>query len=291
MLKSFKEAFALFQIWKEHRHFGKQILLLSKNELIKTYKGAFLGYAWAIIKPIVTLFALWFLFALGLRGDGTRHGMFGIFPFLLTGYIPWFYINDSIMYGTKCIRTNSQFVTKISYPVSTIMTFTNLSKIYINVLLTGLMYIVLMLTGGAHPAIQNIQFFLYCPLMFLFFLGLSWINAPLAVFSRDFENLVNSILTMLFWISGTLFDTYSLENPILRKIMYLNPITFFINGYRKTFLYDEWFWEHSIKITADSHVVYSSNWENLIFLIELILVLVLGAINYKRTRKTMADIL
>ena len=74
--------------------------------------------------------------------------------------------------------------------------------------------------------------------MFLFFLGLSWINAPLAVFSRDFENLINSILTMLFWISGSLFDTYSLDNAVLRRIMYFNPITFFVNGYRKTFLYN-----------------------------------------------------
>ena len=282
----------MFKILKEHKHFGKQILLLSKNELIKTYKGAFLGYGWAIIKPVFTLLALWFLFALGLRGSSTRHGdMIGIFPFLLTGYVPWFFINDSMLHGTKCIRSHSQFVTKISYPVSTIMTFTNLSKLYVSVALTGIMYVVLICLGY-QPDITNVQFFLYCPLMFLFFLGLSWVNAPLAVFSRDFENLINSILTMLFWISGSLFDTYSLDNAVLRRIMYFNPITFFVNGYRKTFLYNEWFWEHSKEINKGVETVYySSAWENYIFLGELVLVLILGSIIYKKTRKTIADIL
>lgn len=286
----YKGAFALFQIWKEHRHFGKQVFLLSINELKKTYKGAFLGFGWAVIKPAVTLFSLWFLFALGLRGNSIRHGEFGVFSFLLVGYIPWFFMNDSIIFGTRCIRTNSQFVTKISYPVSTIMTFTNISKFYIHIILSVLMYIVLMFTGEVGPMIQNIQWFFYAPLMLLFFMGLSWVNAPLAVFSRDFENFINAIITMLFWVSGTLFDTYELDNRFLRAIMYCNPITYFINGFRKTFLYGEWFWQHSSTM-ANGHVLYSSFWENAIFFAELIFVIAFGSWNYKRTRKTMPDIL
>ena len=38
----------LFTIFKEHKGFGKQILLLAKNELIKTYKGAVIGPLWAV---------------------------------------------------------------------------------------------------------------------------------------------------------------------------------------------------------------------------------------------------
>lgn len=278
----------MFRIWKEHHHFGKQIFLLSKNELIKTYKGAFLGFGWAIIKPLITLFALWFMFEIGLRSGGLKHGHV-FFYFLLTGYVPWFFINDNILYGAKSIRQNSQFVTKISYPVSTIMTFTALSKLYIHIFLTAIMYVVLLIAGYP-PTIYNLQFFLYCPLMFLFFLGLSWITAPLSVFSRDFENLVNSILTMLFWMSGILWDTYSVSNVWLRRIMLLNPINFVVNGYRKTFLYGEWFFQHSFE--ADGAIrMTDATWENVIFLIELAVVLLLGAYNYNRTRKTMPDIL
>ena len=55
----------MFQIFKEHKGFGKQIFLLAKNELIKTYKGAVIGPFWAVIKPAFTLFVYWFAFQIG----------------------------------------------------------------------------------------------------------------------------------------------------------------------------------------------------------------------------------
>ncbi|MBR3290045.1 MAG: ABC transporter permease, partial [Clostridia bacterium] len=156
--------------------------------------------------------------------------------------------------------------------------------------LTAIMYVVLLIAGYT-PTLYNLQFFLYCPLMFLFFLGLSWITAPLSVFSRDFENLVNSILTMLFWMSGVLWDSYSVAGTWLNRIMLLNPINFIVNGYRKTFLYGEWFWQRSFEASRGTIRMTDALWENVIFVAELILVLALGAYNYNRTRKTMPDIL
>ena len=49
----FKE---LKQIIKDHIDYRQQILKLAKSDLIKTYRGSALGWSWAIIKPIVTIF-------------------------------------------------------------------------------------------------------------------------------------------------------------------------------------------------------------------------------------------
>ena len=57
----------LFTIFKEHKGFGKQIFLLAKNELIKTYKGAVIGPLWSIVKPAFTIFVYWFAFSVGIR--------------------------------------------------------------------------------------------------------------------------------------------------------------------------------------------------------------------------------
>ena len=91
------EGIVLFQIFKEHRGFGKQILLLAKNELIKTYKGAVIGPFWAVIKPAFTLFVYWFAFSVGIRsaGDvevfinGEYVDTFQRFTFMLVGFIPF----------------------------------------------------------------------------------------------------------------------------------------------------------------------------------------------------------
>ena len=207
----------MFQIFKEHQGFGKQILMLAKNELIKKYKGAVIGPLWSVVKPLFTLFVYWFAFEIGLKSAGNVQVIFpelgkaggtyeySRFLFMLIGFIPWFFINESIVQGAKSIRENRQFVNKVSFPVSTIMTYTSVARLYVHIFLTVLMYIYITFIGGTiklpgaeavtagiTPSIYNLQIFFYMPLMFIFFLVLSWSTAPMSAFSRDFENLIVS---------------------------------------------------------------------------------------------------
>ena len=50
-------------ILNEHLTYRKQVIKLAKSDLIKTYRGSALGWAWAIIKPVVTIFVFWFSFS------------------------------------------------------------------------------------------------------------------------------------------------------------------------------------------------------------------------------------
>lgn len=274
----------MFQIIKEHRHFGKQIFLLAKNELIKTYKGAVIGPFWAVIKPAFTLFVYWFAFSCGIKELGnisvTQYGINWSgdrFTFMLVGFIPWFFITDSITQGAKSIRLNRQFVTKIRFPVSTIMTYTAMARLYVHIFLAVIMYIFLTFASGVAPSIYNVQFFFYCPLMFLFFVALTWSTAPMSAFSRDFENMIVSIMSGIFWLSGIIYSSYGFESGPLKWFMLLNPINFFANGYRNAFLYHQWFWHYPTEL--------------IIFTIELVIVILLGVFNYNRLRKTLPDVL
>lgn len=285
----------MFQIAKEHKGFGKQIMLLAKNELIKKYKGAVIGPLWAVVKPLFTLFVYWFAFEIGLRASGsgvtvvightTVVGTFSRFLFMLVGFIPWFFMQESILLGSRSIVLNRQFVTKVNFPVSTIMTFTHVARLYVHLFLTLLMYLFVTFVGGTvngveggvAPSIYNLQFFFYMPLMFIFFLVLTWSTAPMAAFSRDFENMIVSLMSGIFWLTGIVYDTYGLENDVLRRIMLLNPMTFFANGYRNTFLYHRWFWEYPT--------------EFYIFVAEFIVLIGLGIYNYNRLRKKLPDVL
>lgn len=276
----------MFQIFKEHRHFGKQILLLAKNELIKTYKGAVIGPFWAVIKPAFTLFVYWFAFSIGIKTmgevtvnvNGDLVGTFERFTFMLVGFIPWFFITDSITQGAKCIRVNRQFVTKVSFPVSTIMTYTAVARLYVHLLLAAIMYVYVIFTQGV--SVYNLQFFLYCPLMFAFFVVLTWSTAPMSAFSNDFSNMIISIMSGIFWLSGIIYDSYAFTDELggfLKYFMLINPINFFANGYRNAFLYERWFFEYPLEL--------------IIFLVEFLVILVLGMYNYKRLRKTLPDVL
>lgn len=271
----------LGDIINEHKSFGKQILKLAKVELVKTYKGSALGPAWAVIKPSFQLFVYWFAFSVGLRKmtvvDVTIGGAevhFSRFLFMLVGLVPWFYMNESITQGAKTIRTHKQFVTKVNFPVSTIMTYTALSRLIIHLMISALMYIYVCFAWG--PSWYNLQFFLYMPIMFLFFVMLSWSTAPMSAFSPDFENSLLSLMTGAFWLSGIIYNSYDLPEP-LNTIMLFNPINFFANGYRKAFLYHQPFFEYKTEL--------------FIFLLEFAAVFILGVYNYNRLRKKIPDVL
>ena len=138
----------LVQIPKEHSGFMKQTFMLAKEDLIKTYKGAVIGPLWALMKPLFQLFVYWFAFSI-LRGDSNKKEMgMDYFLFLMSGFVAWFFMSEMISRGSKSIADNRQFVNKVSFPVSVIMTYTSLSKYYVHIFLLSLCYLYITLAGG-----------------------------------------------------------------------------------------------------------------------------------------------
>jgi len=262
-------------IIQEHRGFWGQIWKLARLDIKKRFKGSFLGSAWAIVGPFTTLMLFWFVFTIGLRAGGDINGV-PFFQFLMVGLVAWYFMRDMLNQGARTIRQNSQYVTKIHFPVSTIMTFSAISYAIVHLMLLACVYLYLVAMGNT-PSLYHLQFFIYFPLMFIFFLAVTWTLAPWVVYSRDLQNLISSVMTAVFWLSGILWNSYDLGLPWLKKLMIFNPVTFFVNGYRKTFLYHEWIWERPIEVY--------------VFLGILAITIAFGVYNYKRLRKDMADVL
>ena len=63
----------LSEIYHEHVDYHKQTLKMAKTDLVRTYRGSALGWSWAVIKPVITIFIYWFAMSMGLR-HGKPHG-------------------------------------------------------------------------------------------------------------------------------------------------------------------------------------------------------------------------
>ena len=57
----------LSEIVSDHIKFRRQLLKLAKSDIVKQYRGAALGWMWAVISPAVTIFVFWFAFSIGVR--------------------------------------------------------------------------------------------------------------------------------------------------------------------------------------------------------------------------------
>ena len=214
------------EIIKDHVQYGQQIFKLAKADLVKTYRGAALGWAWAIIKPAVTIFVYWFTFQIGIRGIGKEVEGFPYFLWLISGVIPWFYMSDMITGGTECIRKYSYLVTKMKFPISTIPTFFSISKFMVHLALLVIMILIFIIMGYP-PDIYLLQLPIYMLLSFMFFTVFSLFSSLLACMSKDFSNLVKSLVTAVFWLSGIIWNINTLKDkPWLKSLLKNNPVTY-----------------------------------------------------------------
>lgn len=263
------------EIIKDHITYLQQIFKLAKADLVKTYRGAALGWSWAIIKPAVTIFVYWFAFSIGLRMGGDVDG-YPYFLWLISGLLPWFYMSEMITSGTDTIRKYSYLVTKMKFPVSTIPTFVSISKFIVHLLLVVIVILIFIFMGYP-PDIYIIQLPFYMLCMFIFFTIWSLFSSLLASMSKDFGNLVKSMVTAVFWLSGILWNPETITIPWLKKILMLNPVTFITTGFRNCFINHVWFFEQPKRL--------------LYFVIITAIMLVIAIWTYKRLRKEIPDVL
>lgn len=266
---------SFINIIKEHKEYKHQIFKLAKADLTKTYRGAALGWSWAIIKPTVTIFVYWFAFTIGLRMGGNV-GKFPYFLWLISGVVPWFYMSDMITGGADSIRKYSYLVTKMKFPISTIPTFVNISKFIVHLFLMAIVVAIFMMFGFK-PDIYLLQLPFYMAIMFVFFNLWSLFASLLAAISKDFLNLVRAFVTAVFWLSGIIWNADTVTIPWLRRFLNLNPVTFIVNGYRNCFINKIWFWEQPKRIVYV--VIFTA------------IMLILALWSYRKLRKEIPDVL
>lgn len=265
----------LIKILREHFEYRQQIFKLAKSDLVKTYRGAALGWSWAIIKPTVTIFVYWFAFQIGIRSGKAVNG-YPFFLWLIAGLIPWFYISDMLTSGTEAIRKYSYLVTKMKFPVSTIPTFVSISKLSVNLLLIVIVF-ALYLFFGFKPDVYWLQVFFYIFLSFILATTWALFSSLIAAISKDYANLVKSFVSAVLWLSGILWDPEKIKIAWLKKALSMNPVTYIVNGFRNSFINKIWFWEKPERL--------------LYFFIWCILMLALALWAYKKVRKDIPDVL
>ena len=263
------------EIFNDHKTYGKQILKLAKADLVKTYRGSALGWAWALVKPVMTIFVFWFAFTYGLR---MKPGVedFPFFLWLIAGFVPWFYMSSMISGGAACIRVNNQLVTKMHFPASVVPTFTSLSRLFINIILVVIMLIIYAAFGHL-PTIYYLNIPVYLLMMFVWFTIWALFAGMLSAMSRDFLNLIRAIQQPVFWLSGIMYDVSKIDVHWIQSALSYNPVTIIATGFRNTLIHQRWFFEDAYLMRC--------------YLICLIAISLLAIWAYKKTYKDIPDVL
>ena len=253
-----------------------QIWNLAKFELKKQSRGAALGWAWFFIKPLMYVFCFWFAIEIGLRATRTVPGDAPYILWLASGIIPWFYMQHMLSTGVDVMHKYPYLVNKVKFPLSAISSVYGLAMMVIQ-LMTQLIIVVLYFLCGQSIDIYLLQVPFLLVLMYVFWFFFSVFMSPLCAMSKDMANLMSTLSTPFFWLSGVLFNVKTTGVPAIQAVLYFNPITFFVTGFRDAIYDKEWVWEDPMMCAG--------------FIAVFVVTVIASLVVYKKTNKEVADVL
>lgn len=231
-------------IIKEQFQNIRTIFRLAKYEERATYQSHYLGLLWQVLNPVIQVGIYYLVFGLGVNGGKTIEGV----PFIcwmLIGIIAWFFINTSLLGGSNSIFKQVNVVAKMKFPMSILPSNNIVSNLSAYFPMMGFLLLVLV-AFGIYPTIYWIQYIYYFFAMLVFLFAMGILDSTITVLIRDYHIMLQSILRLLFYVSGPIWDINNRNLPVaLVRLLKLNPIYYLLEGFRDTFLSRGWFWEKS----------------------------------------------
>ncbi len=233
------------------------------------YKQTFLGIAWVVIQPVVSMLVFTVLFGMLLNApsEGVPYPIF-----VLSGLLPWQYFAGSLNRSSVSVVEQASLVTKVYFPRMIIPLSAVLSGL-VDFAVSFAVLGVLMIAYSTSPtsAVLLLPFFLLLAMLTAFGFGL-WFSA-LNVRYRDVKQLMPFIVQVWMYLTPVVYSSNLL--PVrYRWILDLNPMTGVVEGFR---------W--ALVGGAPPSALFP-----LSVLITL-LVLLTGAAFFRRTERSFADII
>ncbi len=232
---------------------------LVKRDFKKKYKRTILGMAWSVISPLLTLLVQTLVFT-QFFGRRTPHYTIYIF----SGNLVFSYFRDATSQGMTSLISNASIFTKVNVPKYLFLLSKNVQTL-INFGLTLCVFFIFCIIDHITFTWKFILLIYPIGMLVLFNIGVGLILSALHVFFRDIEYLWGVFTLLLMYLSA-IFYTIDSYPELGRQLFLLNPVYLFIRYFRK------------IVIEA----TIPSIWFHLLILADVIIVLGIGCLIYKK---------
>ena len=254
----------------------RRLTLLSsliQSDFQRRYLGTFFGAFWAFAAPLATISVLLFVFNIGFRSGPVQGVRFDLW--LITGLIVWFYISDGITSGSNSIIEYSFLVKKIQFPTELLPVVKTFSSLYVHIVSLVLLLCLYIHTGN-YPSPHWAQLLYYLFALIVFVLAISMIGSVIQVFFRDFQGVISIIMQIGLWGTPVLWEAKILPERFA-PLVYLNPTSYIVQGYRESLLFNVWFFE------KPDQTIY--------FWAVTVILLGIGFFLFDRSKRDFADVL
>lgn len=209
----------------------------TSRELRSRYKGSVLGWAWALVRPLVML--LIYGLAVGVfLGAGRTIPQFMIF--IYCGLLAWGLFSTIVMGAINSVVANGALLSRANFP-RLLLPLSILAAALVDFLLQAS---VLLVAYAIFQDVPDPSALLWLPpallLLIVFGLGVGLFFAGLNVYVRDVGFLVDISLQVGFWLTPVLYsygqvvrgaEEFGVAGEIATRLYMLNPMANVVFGF------------------------------------------------------------
>lgn len=217
-------------------------LQIARREVSARYRGSWVGMAWVVINPILSLAIYTFVFAVVFRArwptisdNESTAAEFAVI--VLAGLVLHGFFAECLTKAPTQIIGNPNYVKKAVFPLE-VLAGAQLIAALVH-LLPALLVLLLFqwwVFGPPPPTLVLVPLILL-PLSLLA-LGMMWILSALTVYFRDVAQIVGLLVTAMLFLAPVLYPVEFVPEP-MQAFMYLNPLTFGIEAMRDLALWGQ----------------------------------------------------
>jgi lipopolysaccharide transport system permease protein len=259
------------QYWRDLWHYRELFYFLAWRDLLVRYKQTVVGVGWSLIRPLLTVAVLTFVF--GKLGKMPSGGL--PYPIMVfCGMLPWLFFSTAIGECGNSLVQNANLISKVYFPRLVIVVSSVITS-FVDFMISGVFLAGLMTWYRQVPPLSIALLPIFVLLVFGISLGIGLWFAALTVEYRDFRFIVPFVVQIGLYISPVGFQSSVV--PSQYRLMYsLNPMVGIIDGFRWCLL-------------GAKNGVY---WPGFAAAsVEVILFLATGIWYFRKTERTFADVI
>jgi lipopolysaccharide transport system permease protein len=210
---------------------------VTKTEIASRYAGSHLGFGWAFLTPFLVLAIYAVVYLEIYRVHIQNLSGFEYVVYIFTGLVPYLSMAEALGNGVQSVVANKAVLNNTVFPIDLTPVKAVLSAQF--TMAVGLVVVLAgaAATGNIHRTLPLLPVIWMLNVMWL--IGVNWFISLLNVVFRDLQNLISSILMIMFVVSPIAF-TPDMVPSSLRILLAFNPFAYFVVAYQQVVMLGIW---------------------------------------------------
>jgi lipopolysaccharide transport system permease protein len=217
--------------WSDLWRYRELFFFLSWRDILVRYKQTVIGIFWAIIRPLLQMIILTFIFGklAGMHSGGLPYPVM-----VFAGMLPWQFFASSMAEASNSLIANANMLSKIYFP-RIIVPASAVIVSFVDFLISSVLLGGIMVLYAVVPNWQVLLLPFFAGLGLLASLGIGLWLAALNVKYRDFRYVVPFIVQLGVYVTPVPYTSEVVRQKFGQTaydIYCLNPMVGVINGFR-----------------------------------------------------------